>query len=420
MSKEISYKEFTGNFIVVSALLLVFLYDYLNVYLGFFDEFIALIFSLVIISALLFQSKIKLYQQEIYIAILLLFIAILGLLSNYFTFRSDHYTEIGAIIGDFISFFKAYIVYFGIRLLANNINSKIILDKIVKYSKIIFYFLLIILILDVFFQIFPKYPRFGIWSFQLFFTHTSRYAFAFSFIFLMLFPKYFKKNNLFLLFILFLGTLSLRVKYFGFFIFSVIFIYYGKIISRIPRKIFLWFIGVVMIGVALIFKNQLIMYFDANSAHSGWSRAIMMNYSYKIGNDFFPLGTGFGTYASHFSGKYYSWVYQVYGIDHVYGISKQYWEFISDQFWPMILGQFGYFGLIAFIGVIYNYFILFLKQMKNYYDQSNYKYIPLLGLLLLLIDSSSDAIFTQNRAVALFMVFGLFTNLQRNFNVTDS
>ena len=59
MSKVENYKKITENFIIFSVLILVFFYDYFNTYLSFFDEFITLFFSFVIITALLFNQKVK-------------------------------------------------------------------------------------------------------------------------------------------------------------------------------------------------------------------------------------------------------------------------------------------------------------------------------------------------------------------------
>lgn len=413
------FKNINGGLIIISIFVLVFIYDVFNSVLGFFDEFIAFISFLIIAANVTLKQKITLYREEIRIAVLLIVLLLIGLTSNFITSQKGHHTTPYAIIGDMISFFKAYLVYYGIRLSFFKINSKKIINHIAFYSEWIFYILLVFLVADFFFKIYPQYQRFGINSFQLFFTHTSRYGFAFVFIFLVLFPKYYNKNKLFLLFILSMGVLSLRVKYFGFFIFSVLFLYNTQILKKISRKLFLVLIFVFILILGLIFKEQISMYFNSDSLRDGWSRAVLLNYSFIIGNDFFPLGTGFGTYSSYFSGKYYSWVYELYHIDNVYGISKQYWEYISDQFWPMILGQFGYFGLIFYLGIIYNLFVLFLKQIKDKNNKSNYRYMPLLGLIALLIDSSSDAIFTQNRAVAIFILFALFTNLQKNNTKLD-
>jgi hypothetical protein len=152
------------------------------------------------------------------------------------------------------------------------------------------------------------------------------------------------------------------------------------------------------------------------SLKTGWSRAVLLVKSIEIGNDFFPFGTGFGTYASYFSGKYYSWVYELYGIDKVFGITKSNPMFIADQFWPMVLGQFGYPGLIAYILILYKFIMLFLKLLKEKASAllSQRMLVALLGLFLLIIDSSSDAIFTQDRAVVIFILMALIVNVQTN------
>ena len=415
MRKTHNYSKILETFIVFSILLLVFFYDAFNNLFGFYDELIAFFSVAVIIIASLFNQKIKLYKSEIYISILLLFIAIIGILSNYHSYKLGHITNKIAIIGDIINFFKAFVAYFGIRILSNNIDSERALNTLSKYLKIAFYILVIFLVVDIIFKIYPQYTRYGIRSFQLFFTHTSRFSFAFSFIFLVLFLKNYKSKKWFLLFILSFGLFSLRVKFFAFYFIAIIIMFFGKKLMKIPRKTLLIVLGILMLLIAFIFKDQLVMYF---SIDFGWSRSVILVNSIKIGNDFFPFGTGFGTYSSYFSGKYYSWVYEFYGIDGVYGISKVYWGFITDQFWPMVLGQFGYFGLAAFMVIIYKYIMLFVINLKRsiYLKQKQFMYVSLLGILLLLIDSSSDAIFTQNRAVVMFILFGLLINSYKSHN----
>jgi len=417
MLKRYSYRKFIETVIVVSVFLLVFFYDAFNDYIGFYDELIALFSIIIILTASLFNQKIKLYKSEIYISVLLLIIALIGIISNLHSYKLGHFTNKIAIIGDFINFFKAFAAYFGIRLLSININSERILNTLSNYSKKGFYILVIFLIMDIVFKIYPQYTRYGIRSYQLFFTHSSRFSFAFSFIFLLLFLKNYKNKKWFLLFVLSFGLFSLRVKFFAFYLIAILIMFYGKELMRIPRKTLLIILGFFLMLIALIFKNQLVMYF---SVDSGWSRSVILLNSIKIGNDFFPYGTGFGTYSSFFSGKYYSWVYEHYGIDHVYGISKAYWGFITDQFWPMVLGQFGYFGLATFIMIIYKYIMLFIINLKRTVDlkQKQFMYVSLLGMLLLLIDSSSDAIFTQNRAVVMFIIFGLLINSYKSYNET--
>lgn len=353
-----------------------------------------------------------LFRNEYYIILLLGVISVIGLLSNWVNYRNEHVTEGAAIIGDFIVFYKAFISYFAVRLLSKKFSTKKVLTKLSKYVKPIFYLLVFIIFIDFIFKIYPRLPRYGIYSIELFFKHPSRFGFAFSFIFLVLLPKFYKSNKQLLLAVLLVGLLSLRVKYFGFVGFSLIFMFYGKRLFRVPKLYFISFIAVLGVIMLWLFWDQFKMYFVFISLDTAWSRAVVLYYSFIIGYDFFPLGTGFGTYSSYYSGVHYSWVYDLYGINRVFGISRLYWGFVADQYWPMVLGQFGYFGFLSFVLIIYNYFKLFLTHIKGNINNSLYYYFisAILGLLLLLVDSTSDAIFTQQRAVVMFIYFGLIVN----------
>lgn len=409
--------------LLILVFTLVFLYDAFAGVIGFLDEFTALLSFIVLFYFIAIKGKLRLYRKEYYIVLLLGVIIVIGLSSNYFAYRNGHKTAWLAIIGDFINFYKAFITYIAIRLLSNSFDANKVLKKTAKYAEIIFYLLFVIVILDFIFKIFPHPPRYGIYSFELFFKHASRYGFAFSFIFLVLLPKYYKKNKGLLLFILLVGMLSLRVKYFGFLGMSIVFMFYGKRLFKIPKLYFLVIVSVLAFFLAWVFQDKIKMYFTFDVIDEAWSRAIILYYSFIIGNDFFPLGTGFGTFSSFYSGVDYSWVYDLYGIDKVYGISRLYNKFIADQYWPMVLGQFGYLGLLSMIFVIYNYFTLFITEIKENINSHKYYYFlsAILGLLLLLIDSTSDAIFTQQRAVVLFIYFALVVNTTniKDENITN-
>ena len=180
--------------------------------------------------------------------------------------------------------------------------------------------------------------------------------------------------------------------------------------------------GILALLMVVIFREKIDMYFSFEDIDNAWSRAVVLYYSFIIGYDFFPFGTGFGTFSSYYSGAYYSWVYDLYGISNVYGIKREYWNFIADQYWPMVLGQFGYLGLTAMFVVTYNYFLIFLTKVKSSLGSSKYYlYLSiLLGFFMLLIDSTSDSIFSQQRAVAMFIYFALAMNTTNNQNEDSS
>jgi hypothetical protein len=80
-------------------------------------------------------------------------------------------------------------------------------------------------------------------------------------------------------------------------------------------------------------------------------------YSYvvalRIANDFFPLGSGSGTYASLPSRDYYfSPLYDIYGLSHMHGAARHFSGYLMDTFWPKILGEGGWFGFVAYLGML--------------------------------------------------------------------
>lgn len=73
----------------------------------------------------------------------------------------------------------------------------------------------------------------------------------------------------------------------------------------------------------------------------------MMLTSMQILYDYFPFGSGLGSFGTFASAEYYSPVYSAYGIDHLWGLSKDMPAFICDAFYPE-LAQFGVAGVILY------------------------------------------------------------------------
>ena len=70
--------------------------------------------------------------------------------------------------------------------------------------------------------------------------------------------------------------------------------------------------------------------------------------SIDVARDRFPLGAGLGRYGSPLSRSTYSPVYVEYGLNFVYGLGWEHTDYITDTFWPQILGEAGVFGLLAY------------------------------------------------------------------------
>lgn len=90
-------------------------------------------------------------------------------------------------------------------------------------------------------------------------------------------------------------------------------------------------------------------------------------YSYvvavRIANDFFPFGSGSGTYASLPSRDlYYSPLYDIYGLSTMHGAARHFSGYLMDTFWPKILGEGGWFGLATYLGMLV---FIFYRAITN-------------------------------------------------------
>ena len=74
-----------------------------------------------------------------------------------------------------------------------------------------------------------------------------------------------------------------------------------------------------------------------------------MQDSLTIAGQLFPLGSGFATFGTYMSGEYYSPLYYEYGLNTVWGLWPSNPTFVSDSFWPAILAQFGFIGLVVLV-----------------------------------------------------------------------
>jgi O-antigen ligase len=85
------------------------------------------------------------------------------------------------------------------------------------------------------------------------------------------------------------------------------------------------------------------------------ARELLYQGAVTVAIDHFPLGAGLGRYGSWMSRVEYSPLYRELGFDSVWGLRPDFPLFITDTFWPQILGEIGVFGVAAylvFIGVV--------------------------------------------------------------------
>lgn len=404
-------------FLILVYFGLVVLYDPLLLYVesrfAYVDEFTTFLFLCLALLYLGVNKKAVFFVFEGKMLLLYFGMCILGFSAIMLFKRQDlTYSVFDAIV-----FSKFLVMYYACRIFFINFNF-LKLHVLFRYAAILAVFVVLALvILNKFTHVFPQPDmRFGFLSEELLFGHPSRLAFFSIFTFCIMLPFY-KPNlryNLLFAIIFAIGAVSLRLKCIGFIVIAIIALRYYKKDIRInfrrPRVLFIGLVVLLLMGT--IGYQQFFFYYSVDALTSGFARAVLLHNAFVLAFDYFPFGAGFGTFASHYSGVNYSLAYLDLGISGVYGMTPDNPSFISDTFWPMILGQFGFIGLVFFLGII---FFLMKKLIHSYNSTSISKerLLYLSGILLLLsllIDSTSDAVFTQNRAVAAFGYLAIIVN----------
>lgn len=376
-----------GFLIVFDLIFGVILYDFIEK-LGFkyIDELVALWLIVWLLYGVLVK-KIPFYKDYTFIIFVYVAYLVYSLLL--------HVNIVVAVVSDFVVIFKSMAVFLAVSTLGFDLNRK---DRQVL-SMLLFFLFFFLLSLGL--------SGVGIKSV---FTHPSRFATACVVCAFLLFyiNKVTIRSIVFFVVYLSLGLFSLRSKMYGFFTFSLFFLIlnYRSIILnyfKLERKhLFMTFC--LVIPVLFFTWDKLYFYFiyGVRDFSHIFARPALYLGSLQIAFDYFPFGTGFASYASYFSAIYYSPIYDDYGLSNVHGLSYISPGFIADSFFPCILGQFGFFGLLLFF--------LFWFRILRESQFAEVKVLPLLIFIFFMIESVADSTFTHNRGMFVMIILGLCLN----------
>lgn len=389
-------------FFILCIYILVFqnlLQKYISIF-QYFDELLALLIFPILILKLLKKNKknhIKLNEISIKIIFLSIALFIIGILSNV----NSKIQPLNIAIQDAILVFKfifAYLVsyyLFTYEFIENNKKS------IHKHIIFLIYIFFLCTIVNYVFNIWPGDFRFGIMSNKIFYGSPTYLAavsiFLLSMYILTNVTNKIQPLEIIMIIIVLLSTL--RFKAIGAAIMIIVMSIY---IYRSKKRLSLSKIAILGIFLIMISWDQISFYY---LSHDDVARNILTSKSMEIAKDYFPLGTGFGTYGSYISGVYYSSLYYKYDLYKIWGISKNNTSFLSDTFWPMIIGQFGLIGTIIYamiLGLIY-------KNIQKCFDKNNINlYISkMICIAYLLISSTSESAFVNPISIPLALIIGI-------------
>ena len=376
-TKSIKYNQFL---IVVWMLLFTFQEALSNIssLFSYIDEAPLLIFCVISFVKILQQARVSIKKENrgYYIAVIL-FVAT-GLLGNIIY----HYQTWNLVFIDLLTNLKLFgaIAFFSSYIRQSTLEGKYIADT----AKLLTILLMLIFIVDRFFNIFPAEYRYGLKSAVLFYGHPTYFAGVCAFLIAVMTIYQVDKYRMYIL----INLVS-----------AIVYILLYIIIKKLHGKLKVWQIIIIgIIGIACAW-SQIYFYFIGLRGHS--ARSVMLLTSLLIMRDYFPIGTGFATYASHSAAANYSPVYSKYGFELIYELRNSTdGTFFDDQFWPIIFGQTGAIGTICYIYILG---FLFKKIQKLYRINIDSYLSGLFAFIYLLISSIAEPAFNNSVAIPLAM-----------------
>lgn len=162
------------------------------------------------------------------------------------------------------------------------------------------------------------------------------------------------------------------------------------------------YIFYMAVPIAILAWDKIYFYYVEGNGR--FAKSILTSTSIQIAKDYFPIGTGFGTFGSNYAKEVYSPVYHLYGIAENGEIGAGSKQYLTDLFWPILFGETGILGTIIYCGLI----ILLFVQVQRVFYYSKKKYFLLIFMyVFMLMTTFTEAGFMQPVVMVYAFVMGM-------------
>lgn len=380
------------------------LVDYFNIsFIDYLDEAITLIGLVYIVMKKLSNSKICVKKETLY----LLIFAILGIIGN---LRSGINTQY-CILGMFLML-KSYVIYYSFEELNWTKKDVDSMFKILKWMYIV------LITLGIVFYLFPEISPFSTFGMSSICNHPAIFATLLVPFIIYCFVEIVenRRNKLVVplaiaLICVLLANTSKNIVSIG-----VVGIIY-MIASKKKKKYTVMIIAAV---VLLFFAEPIISVLSTDyeayilsETASNRPRMILLRTSLKIAKDYFPTGSGFGTYGSSVARTHYSEIYNQYGINGQNGLSSTNGIYLTDTYWPAIIGETGFIGAILMCLFLTKLIIRSVKNFRFCIDRKEriLAYVAILSFIALVVESLFTSTFFSLRCYLGIGILGIYNSV---------
>lgn len=365
---------------------------------SYLDEVIGILSAFYL---LFFRNRME--KRDVITIVLLAVVSIYGLISNTVSGLTSNYFS---IFVDVLAESKVLLSYFAVKYFLNDSEKQSIIELLTGISALFTIASFICGIISLFKDIgMSGLERYGIRSFHFIFDMEHQFMAVYMFIFAVLVCNTRMKHGTKVLFYIMAMISMILTTKAPPILFSIIFVGLSFYFKK-HKKLSTWIIIIGIIMVIIVGQYQIHEYLLNEDS----PRHLFIKYAIKTANNYFPFGSGFATYGSDQAARVYSRLYYQYGFNKLNGMNPDNPAFLSDTFWPMAIGQFGWVGSILY-AIVYLRVFLTLNNDKFSNEKRAFVYACYLQYMIHAIGS---AILSSSAGMIGFMGLALVTELDES------
>lgn len=216
-----------------------------------------------------------------------------------------------------------------------------------------------------------------------------------------------KHNRYIALALVLTGMLAPKFKFMGEVVCFIAFVFFLKkrLNFRSPKTMI--YCAIILTVVLTVTWTRFDAYYVSGLSNDELARPMTYKTSLKILYDYFPFGSGMGTFACNGAWKYYSPLYYKYKLNDIWGLDEG-GGFICDAYYPT-LAQFGIVGVF--------FFLWFWKRRMsaiNIIVDMRYYRVAMITICCLAIEQTADSSLLSGKGMGYCMLLALCLNANRN------
>lgn len=155
--------------------------------------------------------------------------------------------------------------------------------------------------------------------------------------------------------------------------------------------------------------------YGGENSYEKVARPALYYQSVNIANDFFPLGSGQGTFGSIPVNMVYNPVYYDYGLSGIYGLGETGDDFKMDTHWSSILGENGYLGTLLYL-LLFCYPLRYIRKVRNHPKYKSVRFLITTVIVVVMFESLTLCI--PGRMAFMFIYAGVLSIICRKISMS--